>query len=173
LQEASAARPPGGGAPRGTGHADQQAAPKEAETMRYRRLMRQYVAFVATEEALSLGDLLRGPGSPVMVAPTRWRPPVDVCETASAMTVTVELAGVEEDEVEVLLFQDALVVEGQRRPLPCEPGGVYHRAEIRHGPFRLEVRLPSPVDLDVDPQTLDARYDRGLLRISLPKALRG
>jgi HSP20 family protein len=89
---------------------------------------------------------------------------VDTYETATAVEVVVDLAGVEEDDFEVQLFDDALVVEGHRQPLSQE-GAVYHAAGIRHGPFRVELPLPAPVD----PERVEARYDRGLLRITLPK----
>lgn len=135
--------------------------------MRYRRLTGRYTAIMAAEESLSLGDLLRATQSRVLVATPSWRPPADVYETAAALTVTVDLAGVEEEDLEVLLFQDALVISGQRRPQPAEPG-VYHAAEIRQGPFRLEVSLPVAVDANA----IDARYERGLLHISLTKARR-
>jgi HSP20 family molecular chaperone IbpA len=42
---------------------------------------------------------------------------------------------------------------------------VYHAATIRQGPFQLEVPLPAPVRSE----QVEARYDRGLLRITLPK----
>ncbi|HEX2037096.1 MAG TPA: Hsp20/alpha crystallin family protein [Chloroflexota bacterium] len=134
--------------------------------MRYRRLTARYVSLVSMGEVPSLGDLLRTAQPRVMVAPTRWRPAADVCESATALAITVELAGVDEDDLEVTLFEDALVVEGVRRPVGCMADGVYHSAEIRHGPFRLEVPLPVAVDTEA-PQ---GRYERGLLHISLPKA---
>ncbi len=136
--------------------------------MRYRRLVGQYVTFVSIGEAPSVDDLLRGQRSGVTVAPRHWRPAADVCETPAALSVTVELAGVELNELDVLLFEDALVVEGERRPEGCAPDSVFHSAEIRHGPFRLEVRLPHRVDVG----DIDARYERGLLQITLPKARR-
>ena len=43
---------------------------------------------------------------------------------------------------------------------------MYHAAGIRQGPFRVELPLPAPVD----PERVEARYDRGLLRITLPEA---
>jgi HSP20 family molecular chaperone IbpA len=42
---------------------------------------------------------------------------------------------------------------------------VYHAAGIRQGPFRVELPLPAAVDAD----GVSATYDRGLLRITLPK----
>ena len=77
----------------------------------------------------------------------------------------VDLAGVEEDDLEVQLFEDMLVVEGRRRLPSCQEGAVYHAVGIRQGPFRVELPLPAPVDAE----RVEARYDRGLLRITLPK----
>ena len=43
---------------------------------------------------------------------------------------------------------------------------MYHAARIRQGPFRVELALPAPVD----PERVEARYERGLLHVTLPKA---
>ncbi len=133
--------------------------------MRYQRVRSRYVALVSVGQGLAYGDLLRTTRFSVAVAPRGWRPPTDVCETPDSIEVTLELAGVEDDDVEIQLFEDAVVIEGQRMPVVCAPDGVYHNAEIRHGPFRVEVQLPAPVDADA----VNATYDRGYLRISLPK----
>jgi HSP20 family molecular chaperone IbpA len=42
---------------------------------------------------------------------------------------------------------------------------MYHAASIRQGPFRVELPLPAPID----PERVEARYDRGLLHITLAK----
>ena len=97
---------------------------------------------------------------------SHWRPATDVVETARAITVTVELAGVDEEDVAVLLFEDVLVVEGRRELPRCEGDGVYRVAAIRQGPFRVEVPLP----VRIDPKGVAARCERGLVCIRLPKA---
>ena len=79
--------------------------------------------------------------------------------------ITVELAGVDPDEIEATLYEDAIVVSGHRQLPGPGRGGVYHAAEIDHGPFRLAVGLPAPVAFELS----DARYDRGLLRLTLTK----
>jgi HSP20 family molecular chaperone IbpA len=43
---------------------------------------------------------------------------------------------------------------------------VFHAAGVRQGPFRLELPLPAAIDAN----RVEARYERGLLRIALPKA---
>jgi HSP20 family protein len=102
----------------------------------------------------------------VVFAPPRWRPNVDVCETSTALTVTVELAGVGADDVELLLYEDALVLEGERRLASCGADGVFHEVGIRRGLFRVEV----PLDVAIEAGDVDARQEQGLLYITLPKA---
>jgi HSP20 family protein len=137
--------------------------------MRYRRVVGRYVTFVSTGAALPHGDLLRDARASVLVAPPHWRPATDVYETAEMLTLTVDLAGVDLDDLDVLLLDDALIVQGSRHPRATPPVGVYHHAEIRYGPFRLEVRLPHTVEAS----GIDARYDRGMLTVTLPKASGG
>ena len=101
----------------------------------------------------------------------RWRPPTDVLETGPGLVVKIELAGVREDDVEITLFDDVLVVAGQRREE--YPEGVdcraqecrYHESDVRYGEFRAEVYLPLAVDAD----RVTARYDDGFLYVTLPR----
>lgn len=103
--------------------------------------------------------------SAAALAHSHWRPNADVVETVGAITVSVELAGVEEEDVAALLFEDVLVVEGRRELPRCEGDGVYHVAAIRQGPFRIEV----PLTARIDPQGVVARCERGLVWVRLPK----
>ena len=134
--------------------------------MRYRRLSYRYALVLAGDQPRPLADARFASLGGLRFGPTAWRPPADVCVSDRAIEVTIELAGVDQDELEVVLFQDALIVEGQRRLPPAAPNSVYHVAEIRQGPFRLELGLPEAID----PQRVDARYEQGLLRITFPKA---
>jgi HSP20 family molecular chaperone IbpA len=133
--------------------------------MRYRHLRYRYTTTVVRAGSTWVfadvwqSERLRG------LVQSRWRPDADTYETATAVAVVVDLAGVGEDDFEVQLFEDALVVEGWRQLPACDEGAVYLAAGIRQGPFRVELPLPAPVD----PDRVEARYDRGLLRITLPK----
>ena len=95
----------------------------------------------------------------------RWRPAADMAETPSSIEVTVDLAGVDEDDFEVQLFDNGLVVEGRRHLPSCGEDAVYHAAAIPQGFFRVELPLPARID----PEGVEARYERGLLHIMLPK----
>lgn len=132
--------------------------------MRYRRVSYRYALLLTTNQDRLYGDPLTGVQLGVRFAETFWRPPADVCESESTIVVTVDLAGIDQDELDVVVFEDALIVEGRRR-LPADPGVVFHVAGIRQGPFRLELVLPGTIDQE----RVDARYDQGLLRITFLK----
>lgn len=132
--------------------------------MRYRILGTRYSVVVARQpRPLGIDWHTRRVG--VAIAHTRWRPPTDVYETAANIVVHVELGGVDEEDLDAALYEDAIVIEGQRRLPPCDAGALYHSAEIWQGPFRLEVVLPRPVD----PDRIEARFEQGLLRITFVK----
>ncbi len=101
------------------------------------------------------------------IARPEWQPPCDVLETGSEWIVKAEIAGLEEDQFDVLLYEDGLVLEG-RRPWGAPAAGAdvrVHAAEIRHGPFRLALRLPGAIDRE----GANVSYERGMLVVRLPK----
>lgn len=133
--------------------------------MRYRRLSYRYALVVATQPGWPYGDDRQADLTGPRFAHHYWRPAADICESADAIEVIIELAGVDQDAIDIVLFDDALIVEGLRHLAASEPSGIYHLAEVRQGPFRLELALPAAVDLN----GVDARYEQGLLRITFPK----
>jgi HSP20 family molecular chaperone IbpA len=133
--------------------------------MRYRRSSVRYTTVVGGGQTWILGDLWQSDRLRLLVR-AGFRPDVDAYETATTLEVVVDLAGVDEDDFEVQLFADALIVDGHRRLAGAKEAAIYHAASIRQGPFRVEIPLPAAID----PERVDARYDRGLLRITLAKA---
>ena len=132
--------------------------------MRYRRLSYRYAMAVPAGEVWAFGHMWQSERLRLLVQ-TRWRPDADTYETATTVEITVDLAGVEEDDFEVQLFEDVLIVEGRRQLPSSDEGAVYHAVGIRQGPFQVALPLPAPVD----PERVLAHYERGLLRITLPK----
>ena len=99
--------------------------------MRYRRLSYRYAMVVGSGQTWPRFGELWQSGLVRLLVPAGWRPDADTFETAATVEVIVDLPGVDEDDVEVQLFEDALVVEGQRRLPGCEEAVVYHAANIR------------------------------------------
>ncbi|GCE47727.1 HSP20 family protein [Thermosporothrix hazakensis] len=138
--------------------------------MRYKQVTYRYIE--GSQHRLEqhyrrlLHDALRQGQSSLVQSSTTWRPLADILESPQRMLVKVELAGVQEDEIEVTLYQDALVVSGVRRNASeYQESLCYHEAQIRYGPFRLEVFIPYPVNRDA----VTARYECGFLWVDIPK----
>jgi HSP20 family molecular chaperone IbpA len=132
--------------------------------MRYRRVSYRRTTVIQTAQVWPFGEIWQLDRLRLLM-PGHWRPDSDAYETATTIEIMVDLAGVDEDDFEVQLFEDALVVEGRRQLRASPESAVYHAAGIRQGPFRVELPLPALVDAE----RVEAAYDRGLLHISLPK----
>jgi HSP20 family protein len=98
-----------------------------------------------------------------------FRPQVDCIrrEDPPSVIVIADLAGIDADDIEVLISGRDLTISGERRR-PRPDGGRYEQMEIDYGPFRRTVALPEDVDAD----RAEARYERGLVVITLPLAER-
>jgi len=115
-----------------------------------------------------LHDALRQSHQSILQRSATWRPLADIRESTGMMTIKIELAGVREEDIEVTLYEDALVVSGERQDDPERSENLYyHEAQIRYGPFRVEVFILSPIDRE----GIQARYENGFLWVDLPKKL--
>ena len=96
-----------------------------------------------------------------------FRPNVDCFHTDDphALTVVVELPGVDPQSVRVVAGERVLIVAGERKR-PKVPGRVYQQMEIEVGPFQRQVRLAE----DVDPTHARASLEHGVLTVELPVA---
>lgn len=94
-----------------------------------------------------------------------FRPNVDCFHTDDphALTVVVELPGVDPASVQVVAGERVLAIAGERTR-PKVPGRVYQQMEIEVGPFHRQVRLAE----DVDPERAKASFEHGVLTIELP-----
>lgn len=94
-----------------------------------------------------------------------WRPPIDVYETADAVEITAEIAGLDRDEIELVVDGDLLSLRGQRPDSTICDHRSFHEAHIHYGAFAADVFIPVPVDGD----GAEATYENGFLRITLPR----
>ena len=97
-----------------------------------------------------------------------YRPQVDVfrSEEPPLLTIQVELAGVDPDDVQLVAAPQALLIAGERRrPKDC---GHYQQMEMDYGPFQRQITLSE----DIDPEQAVATYERGILTVRLPIAPR-
>ena len=94
-----------------------------------------------------------------------WMPALDISENKDAFVVKVELPGITEKDVNVSISGDMLTIKGEKKKEKEEKEEHYHRVEISSGSFQRSFQLPSSVKAD----KIEAAFDKGILRITLPK----
>jgi HSP20 family protein len=95
-------------------------------------------------------------------------PAVDIYETGTEFIVEIELPGVSEKDVRVLLFSSRLEVSGFKRELHAPRGSRWTRLEREFGIFRRDIIVPGAID----PDQACAALENGVLTIVLRKPAR-
>jgi HSP20 family protein len=103
-------------------------------------------------------------GAAVDSAPA-WAPALDISERKDAYLVTVELPGVEADELQITLEDGLLTIQGERRFADDSSEQQFHRVERCYGAFRRSITLPAHVMA----AGIEASADNGVLQILVPK----
>ncbi|MFP3944684.1 MAG: Hsp20/alpha crystallin family protein, partial [Alphaproteobacteria bacterium] len=102
----------------------------------------------------------------VSLEPGMTLPKVDISETKDALEVDVDLPGLQERDIDITLSNDVLTVRGERKEEREQKERNFFRAERIHGAFSRRIMLPYNVDED----KVEARFDRGVLHILMPKS---
>src|SRR5919112_5941713 len=97
--------------------------------------------------------------------PMAWAPALDISERKDAYLVTVELPGVEADDLEITLEDGLLTIQGERHFAHDSSEQHFHRVERRYGAFRRSITLPAHVMAE----GIQASVDNGVLQILVPK----
>lgn len=92
-------------------------------------------------------------------------PDVDVSETDHDVQIAVELPGVDEKDVDVTLADSMLTIKGEKRAETEDKGKDYRVVERSYGAFERVI----PVPYEIDPDTVDAKFAKGVLTVILPK----
>nr|BCX01096.1 MAG: hypothetical protein KatS3mg041_1142 [Bacteroidota bacterium] len=96
-------------------------------------------------------------------------PAVDILEREDAYVVRAELPGVRKEDIRVTLRDNVLTIQGEKRRQSEERGETYHRIECAYGAFSRSFALPE----EVDPSGVTARFENGVLEITLPRTQSG
>jgi len=96
-------------------------------------------------------------GSPV--------PALELIEDDKAYKLTAELPGLKEDDVEISVSDGVLTISGEKKEESERKDKGFMLSERRYGLFQRQVALPA----DVDPNGIKARFDKGVLTLTLAK----
>ena len=98
-------------------------------------------------------------------SPAIFQPRIDVVDEGDALRISADLPGLEREDVEVLVEDGFLVLRGEKKhEAQTEEKGCF-RLERAFGSFQRVIPLPE----DVDPERAEARFDKGVLTLRLPK----
>jgi HSP20 family protein len=92
-------------------------------------------------------------------------PRIDETEDEKAFHVKVELPGMSQDDVDVALSAGVLTIRGEKKREEEEKGKDFYRRERSFGSFRRSL----PIPVDVDENLIEAKFEKGILYIELPK----
>ncbi|WP_303907291.1 Hsp20/alpha crystallin family protein [Thiohalomonas denitrificans] len=97
------------------------------------------------------------------VQPLRWRPHTDIYRTGYGWLVKFELAGVEEEAVQLILRGHWLRLSGSRLDRECGGDAEPHALEITYSRFERAVELP----IEAEGARLETEYRQGMFLVHI------
>jgi HSP20 family protein len=96
---------------------------------------------------------------------TAWAPALDISERKDAYLVTVELPGIKPEDLDIIMEDGLLTIQGERQFTQESSEQQFHRVERRYGAFRRSITLPAQVQAE----QIEASFEDGVLQIMVPK----
>lgn len=92
-------------------------------------------------------------------------PPLNLWEDEDNFYIEAELPGLKNEDIDVSVTEgDQLTISGSRTPI-APNGGSWLRQECGYGRFSRTITLPA----EVDANAVEAKYEAGVLTLTLPK----
>jgi HSP20 family protein len=92
--------------------------------------------------------------------------PVDVFETGDEVVVKASLPGFKAEDIDISVHGDILTIKGESKDEKEEKAQNWYRRERRFGTVVRQISLPGEVSAD----KADAKFEDGVLRLTLPKS---
>jgi HSP20 family protein len=94
-----------------------------------------------------------------------FAPAVDVYEDEHNITLNIEVPGIDEKDIDIRVENSTLTVHGERKFEKEQKEENFRRVERQYGSFTRSFTLPNTVDTE----SIQANYDKGILKIQLAK----
>lgn len=95
-----------------------------------------------------------------------WAPMADISETKDKLIVKAELPGLEPEDIKLSLSGNLLTIQGEKKKEKEEKDEQHYSLERYSGEFQRSFRLP----VEVKEDKIEAKFDKGVLTITMPKA---
>ncbi len=93
-----------------------------------------------------------------------FSPPIDIYENSKELIITIELPGLDKDDIKVSLVHHKLFIKGEKRFKKAFQRQKYYLLERPYGTFNRVFELPDNVDVE----NIKAKIKDGILSISIP-----
>ncbi len=93
------------------------------------------------------------------------KPTLDIGATEKEYTITVEVPGVDEKDIQIELAGNTLTIRGEKRQEKEEKDKNFYRMERAYGTFQRVLSLPD----DADQEHIEASFSKGVLTITIPR----
>lgn len=106
-----------------------------------------------------------GAGENETVTAAGFVPPVDIYEDEHKLVLKLEIPGIKQEDLDVRMENNTLSIKGERNFQSEGKEENFHRVERRYGSFYRAFTVPNTID----PESIKADYDAGILRLELAK----
>jgi len=97
---------------------------------------------------------------------TMWNPAADVIEKESEVIVKCNLPGVDKKDVKIKINPESITIAGELKKEKKQNEENYYVEERVYGTFSKVMPLPA----EVDPEKAQAKFENGVLELTVPKA---
>lgn len=97
--------------------------------------------------------------------PGLLRPYVDIGASSTEYTITVEIPGVSDNDIQLELSDNTLIIKGEKRQEQTEQQKDFYRVERSYGSFQRVLSLPD----DAESDNIQALFKNGVLNITIPR----
>lgn len=103
----------------------------------------------------------------LLAQPLGWLPAVEISETKDELTLTAELPGMEQKDIDISVEDSVLMIRGEKfeERKEGEDGKKFYLCERNYGSFQRAFTLPRMVDAS----KVAADFNKGVLTIHMPK----
>jgi len=93
-------------------------------------------------------------------------PAINVWEKDGAALIRAELPGIDPENIDISVADNTVTISGTRKTQELTEGESYLRQERIPGGFRRTIQMP----FRVEAKGVDAKYEKGILSVTLPRA---
>lgn len=94
-----------------------------------------------------------------------FSPKIDISEDEKNINVIAEMPGVNKEDIKIVLQDNILTIEGEKKKEEEKEEKNYFRSERTYGSFKRSFTIPE----EVDSENIEAKFENGILIVNIKK----